>query len=318
LPFYFLAALRQHLVGTLDGVIVYTPPLPLAFVGERLRSRGARYVLNVQDIFPQNAIDLGALKSAALIRFFRWMEKRAYHSADVVTAHSEGNRDFLLRSHPEISSKLTVLHNWVDAGSHDQVRPIVRNFRAEWELSGKFVVLFAGVIGPSQAIDVVLDAAGRLRDLTDLTFLIVGDGSEKAKLEERAHTAGLSNVVFKPFVSREQYPDLVASSDVGLVSLSTLNKTPVVPGKILGYMAGGKPVAAFLNVESDGHAIIESARCGYSCASNAPQDIDTILRRLYEERTLAPEMGLRGADYVRSHFGKDVVIDRLEAILGKA
>ncbi|HEY4942148.1 MAG TPA: glycosyltransferase family 4 protein [Rhizomicrobium sp.] len=313
MPFYFLAALKKHLAGRLDCAIVYTPPLPLALVGQRLRARGVRFVLNVQDIFPQNAIDLGVLSNPALIGFFHWMERRAYRGADAVTVHSQGNRDFVLGENPGIAGKLTVLHNWIDAGSHDR-RAATRDFRGEWKLSDKFVLLFAGVIGPSQALHLVLDAARQLRDLPQMVFLFVGDGTEKAKLEERARAEGLDNVVFKPFVSREDYPDLVAACDVGLVCLSAMNKTPVVPGKILGYMAGGKPIAAFLNKESDGHAIIKDAQCGYSCVSNAPAEVEALLRRLHAERAQAPQMGARGASYVRRHFSKEALVGQLEAL----
>ena len=313
MPIYFLAALRKHMPGHPDCAIVYTPPLPLAIVGRRLRAHGVRFVLNVQDIFPQNAIDLGVLTNPLLIQFFHWMERRAYRDADVVTVHSEGNRDFVLRQHHELSEKLTVLHNWIDAESHGE-RTVRRNFRSEWNLSSKFVFLFAGVIGPSQALELILDAALKLRDSPEILFLLVGDGTEKVKLEERARTEGIENVVFKPFVSRADYPDLVSAADVGLVCLSSMNKTPVVPGKILGYMAGGKPIAAFLNTQSDGHAIIQDAQCGYSCTSDSPAEIEAALRRLYAERAQTPQMGARGAAYVRRHFSKDVLVGQLESL----
>lgn len=313
MPLYFLSALRRYMPKLPDCAIVYTPPLPLALVGERLKARGARFVLNVQDIFPQNAIDLGVMKNPAPIAFFHWMERRAYRKADAVTVHSEGNRDFVLSENPAIARKLSVLHNWIDVEAHE-TGVATRDFRAEWNLKDKFILLFAGVTGPSQALHLILDAAAKLRDLPDLTFLIVGDGTEKEKLESRARAEGLDNVVFKPFVPREVYPDLVTASDVGLVCLSSMNKTPVVPGKILGYMAGGKPIAAFLNKESDGHVIIKDAQCGYSCPSDYPDEIEAILRRLYAERAQAPAMGARGAAYVTEHFSKNVLVSQIEAL----
>ena len=83
-----------------------------------------------------------------------------------------------------------------------------------------------------------------------------------------AENYGLKNIYFKPFVSKEKYPELVKDADVGLVCLSSKNKTPVVPGKILGYMAASIPVVAFLNKESDGHVIISDSRCGFSTVSD--------------------------------------------------
>jgi colanic acid biosynthesis glycosyl transferase WcaI len=308
MPFLFQRALRRHLGEPIDAVLVYSPPLPLAAIGAWAKRRGARYILNVQDIFPQNAIDLGVLRNPLLIRLFEDMERQAYRQADIVTAHSAGNLQALARRHSNFAGKFRVLHNWIDAET-GSAAPV---FRGNWGLEGKFVALFAGVMGPSQALDVVLDVASRVRDLEDMTFLLVGDGMEKSRLTRRARTEELSNVVFRPFVSREHYPGLVASADVGLVTLSNRNRTPVVPGKILGYMAGGKVVAAFLNEESDGHLLLADAGCGYSCRSDQPDQIEALLRRLYAERSSAGAMGAAGSRYVREHFSRDVVLKQID------
>ena len=150
LPFQFLLGLRRYHNDKMDAVIVYSPPLPLAFVGEALRRRGVRYVLNVQDIFPQNAIDLGAMTNPILVRFFRWMERHAYSNADVVTAHSEGNRAQLAADNPESAGKLTILHNWVD--SEQFAAGATEDFRKTYGLQGKFVIVYGGVIGPAQGL----------------------------------------------------------------------------------------------------------------------------------------------------------------------
>jgi colanic acid biosynthesis glycosyl transferase WcaI len=310
LPIQFLFAMLRHVRGPIDGVIVYSPPLPLSLVGGMVKLfKGSRYILNIQDVFPQNAIDLGILTQPALVSFFRWMERRAYARADIVTAHSEGNRRQLAAAHPRSAGKFRVLHNWVEASAFDKAS--VRSFRREWGLEGRYVALFAGVMGPSQDLDRVLDAAARLRDLEDLVFLFVGNGMEKDRLEQRARDEGLDNVQFRPFVSREDYPGLVADTDLGLVCLSNQNRTPVVPGKILGYMAGGKPVAAFLNAESDGHAIIRDAACGASCVSDDPAAVEAILRGLYAQRAQAKAVGQAGASYVKAHFSKNAVVSEL-------
>ncbi|NIS74385.1 MAG: glycosyltransferase, partial [Deltaproteobacteria bacterium] len=102
--------------------------------------------------------------------------------------------------------------------------------------------------------------ARRVSHLRDIVFLLVGDGIEKNGLEKRVAGLSLENVLFRPFVPKETYPSLVKDADVGLICLSSKNNTPVVPGKLLGYMAASIPVVAFLNRQSDGHRIIEEAR----------------------------------------------------------
>jgi glycosyltransferase involved in cell wall biosynthesis len=317
MPRIFLRALRRNRAGRFDVVLVYSPPLTLAAVGSILKRRtGARFVLNVQDIFPQNAIDLGALKNPLLIRWFEKMEYRAYTAADIVTVHSEGNRSFVeQKERVDNLTKLRILHNWIDVQAIENADRS-RNFRQEYGLEGKFVLLFAGVIGPSQGLDMVLDVAERVADLKDLVFLIVGDGMEKKRLQERVETAGLTNIVFKPFVSKDAYASLVNSVDGGIVSLTAKKKTPVVPGKILGYMAAAKPVLAFLNQESDGHALIDAARCGVSVPSGQPvSELERVTRELYNRRAHLETMGQNGKEYVTRNFDKKVCIDTLEQFL---
>ena len=118
MPVLFLMKLRRHRIRP-DAAVVYSPPLPLALVGSWLARKGVRNVLNVQDLFPQNAIDLGILKRPAQIRFFQALERYAYRTADIVTVHSAGNHRMVLQQHPELGARLRILHNWVDVEHHD-------------------------------------------------------------------------------------------------------------------------------------------------------------------------------------------------------
>jgi glycosyltransferase involved in cell wall biosynthesis len=313
LPYLFMRKIKQYVHEKVDAVIVYSPPLPLAFVGAWAKKKwGAKNILNVQDLFPQNAIDLGVLKNKYMIRFFQWMEKWNYQHADVVTTHSLGNRDLLSKLYPDVKDKIKILHNWVDVAAH-QNDMTQKDFRTLFELHHKFVAVFAGVIGPSQNLSVLIDAAEKLQHLKELCILIVGDGSEKQKLVDRVEKNKLSNVVFKPFISREEYGDLLKACDVGLVSLSSKNKTPVVPGKILGYMAAGLPVVAFLNKESDGHEIIKNAQCGYSVVSDNLSQIISVITHAYENKDRCKSLGESGLAYVKNNFSKESCVGEVEA-----
>mgnify|MGYP001612667639 FL=1 len=183
-----------------------------------------------------------------------------------------------------------------------------------FNIENKFIFLFAGVIGPSQGLDLIIKAAGKIKDVKDICFLIVGDGMEKKRLLKMAEEYSLENVIFKPFVSKDEYPELVKDADVGLVCLSSMNKTPVVPGKILGYMAASIPVVAFLNKESDGHQIIKDADCGYSeISDNVEKAVETI-KKIYNERNRLKEYGENGFSYVKENFERNACINRLEEI----
>lgn len=313
-PWYFWRGLKRHETHPFDAVIVYSPPLTLSLVGNWVKREGARYLLNVQDLFPQNAIDLGILTNPLIVAAFRRLERKAYRDADVVTAHSPSNRNVLAHEHPDIASKLVVLHNWVDIAPFEKSESL-EDYRKTFGLEGKMIGVYGGVTGPAQGLDVILDVAGRVRDLTDLVFLIVGEGTEKARLERRSADEGLSNVVFKPFVSHERYPSLLRSADFGFLTLDAKMKTPVVPGKVLGYMAAGLPVLAIVNRESDIHPMVAEAQCGYAAVADDVDAAEALTRRLFSEREQFAAMGARGRTYARAEFAKQAIVERVLNLL---
>jgi colanic acid biosynthesis glycosyl transferase WcaI len=313
MPLQFLIKLKRYRIKA-DAAVVYSPPLPLALVGSWLRRAGTPTVLNIQDVFPQNAIDLGILKSAVQIKFFRCIEKLSYRTNTFVTVHSEGNRQLLLKTHPEIASKLRLLHNWVDIDHHDVAQTRV-DFKAKWSIFQRYVAVFAGVMGPSQYLDLVLDIAERMRQRTDLLFLFVGDGKEKARLQQSAMQRGLDNVRFEGFISRDTYPDLLHACDIGLVCLSPQNRTPVVPGKILGHMAAGLPVAGFLHSASDAHMMIQEANCGVTAYSDDLEGCVKALQGLLSSEDQLKSLGRQGQSYAAAHFSKKACVDQLEALI---
>ena len=313
MPLQFLTKLWRYRVRP-AAVIVYSPPLPLALVGSWLRRSGVRHVLNIQDLFPQNAIDLGILRSKLQIKFFQALERLAYRTADVVTVHSEGNRQMLLTQQPAFANKIKLLHNWVDVEHHSTEYNIV-DFRKKWEITHKYIAVFAGVMGPSQYLDLVLAIAEQLQEQTDLLFLMVGDGKEKGRLQELASAKQLKNVRFEGFISRDVYPDLLKACNIGLVCLSPQNQTPVVPGKILGHMAAGLPVAAFLHTNSDAHAMIAEAQCGVSAHSADLDACVAALKGLLANAENFDSLGRFGKRYATAHFSKEVCVSQLEAML---
>jgi glycosyltransferase involved in cell wall biosynthesis len=283
-------------------------------VNSWLRRSDVRCLLNIQDLFPQNAIDLGILRSKSQIKFFKALERFAYRTNDIVTVHSEGNRQLLLQQQPEFADKIELLHNWVDVEHHGGEHVTV-NFREKWALTQKHIAVFAGVMGPSQYLDLILNIAEQMQDRTDLLFLMVGDGKEKERLQRIVTQKGLPNVRFEGFISRDVYPDLLNVCSIGLVCLSPQNNTPVVPGKILGHMAAGLPVAAFLHTTSDAHAMIAEAACGVSANSANIDACVAAMRGLLADESKLNGIGQAGRRYAIEHFSKEVCISHIERML---
>jgi len=307
-------ALPSFFLKKPDAAIIYSPPLTLGLAAYFMKMlRGTRIIFNVQDIFPQNAIDLGALRDPRLIRAFRKIESFIYRHADFITVHSAANQDSLVAAGAP-AGKIKVIPNWVDTSLYrEKTGPVPLEDPSL--LAGKFTVLFAGVMGYAQDLEIVLDAAEILKDRDDILFLLVGGGSERKKLEGLVARKGLRQVVFHPFVQLERYPDLVRAVDCGLVTLRKTMKTPVVPSKILGYMAAGIPVIGTLNPQSEGIGIIEDSGGGIAAGIESARELAESIRSLADDREKAREMGRRGKAFIEKHFSLDSCLGRYGQLL---
>lgn len=310
---FFWGGLFARQVGV---VLIYSPPLPLGLTAYILsRIRRLPFVVNVQDLFPKEAVMLGILKNKVMIRLFESIEQFIYHKADYITVHSPGNRDHVIAhgGHPE---RTEVVHNWVDV---KRIRPLPREnaFRHEYGLSGRFVVSYAGTMGWCQDMRVIIEAAYLLRDYQDIVFLMVGDGPDKARTEEHARRLGLTNVVFLPMQPWSKYPEVLAASDVSMINLNKNLTTPVVPSKLLNIMAAGRPVVASLPLNGDAPKIIAEAGCGICVEAGDAHGLAQAILTLYQDPNLAKEMGERGRRYAEQNFSRESCVTKYEEIFRK-
>ncbi len=298
-----------------DAAIVYSPPLPLGAAALRLRRRrGVPCVINVQDLFPQSAIDLGVLKNPILIAWFRRLEHRIYASADAVTVHSSGNRDHVLARGGR-SERTFVLPNAVDT---EAVTPGRRtgDLRAELGIAADaFVASFGGIMGFSQDLDTIIAAADRLRDRGGFVFVLAGEGVEKERCRRLSESLGLTHSVrWLPMLPRERYPDLLAASDVCLTTLRADVKTPVVPSKILSAMAAGRAVVAAVDGGGDAPKLIAEAGCGVVVPPEDPAALATAIIELSRDPETLSRYGASGRDYAVRHLSPASLAERYAEI----
>ncbi len=302
-----------------DVIYVYSPPLTMGLAAYWLgRSWGVPFVLNVQDLFPQNAVDLGALRNPLLIASFRRLERLLYDRAAAIVLHSPGNAGWLRRAGVE-SGRLHVVPNWVDAHRHRPAEARPPNpFRRHLKLESHFVVLFAGVMGYAQDMETIVEAAARLSDEPRVVFLLVGDGCERPGIERCLRERNLANVHLLPFVSREDYPTLLAACDVGLITLKNTMKTPVVPSKLPTYMASARPVLVSVNPESDACELVRRADCGLLVPPGDPEALAAAVRRLMNDPSRAGALGRSGRHYAVEHFSRSACTEKIEQLLASA
>lgn len=303
--------------NSFDRILVYSPPLPLgiaAFILSKFKKHP--FIFNVQDIFPQSAIDLGVLKNKVLIKLFKKLECFIYKKAFTVTVHSEGNRNYVI-SKGIPSHRVKVIPNWVDTDAIKPAEPH-NGFRREFGLNNKFIISFAGVMGYAQDLDTVIATAEALKDDKDLLFLLVGDGVEKPRLQQKAISLGLDNVRFLPLQPKDKYPHILAASDICLVTLRKEVKTPVVPSKLLGIMSAARPVIASLDLEGDAPKIINEAKCGICIEPENPQRLREAILKIYKNPSIREEFGKNGRRYAEKKFSLTRCAQMYESLLERS
>jgi len=301
-----------------DVILAYSPPLPLGLSAHYLARRyKVPFVFNVQDIFPQYAVDSGVLANPLLIHLFLRMEKYLYTKADIIIVHSEGNRKYLASHRSVPYDKLRVVYNWADT-QNIKPGPKYNEFREELGLGDAFVVSYAGTMGWAQNLDTVLQSAVLLKNYKDIVFLLVGDGPKRSELERNAQKLGLSNVRFLPLQPKGKYAQLLRASDVCLISLNKGLTTPVVPGKLMDIMAAGRPVVGCVPLAGDAPRIVTDAQCGFCVDSKDAKGMAEAILTLYHQEELAERFGRNGRCFAESQFSRQVCTQRYQKILMEA
>jgi colanic acid biosynthesis glycosyl transferase WcaI len=295
-----------------DVVYVLSPPLLLALAAVLARwLHGVPFVLNLHDLYPQAAIDLGVLRNNALIWLAERLEQLVYRGAARILVAAPSSVAVLCRKKNVAVEKVELLWNFVELldGPDDGGRA----FRRKHGLTGEFVVMYAGLMGLAQDLDVVLDCARAVEGERQWRFVLVGDGPRAA--EWRGRAAGLSNVVVLGSVSQEQYFDAIRACDVGLAPLAAKFCAPAIPGKIQTLMAVGRPVVASTPEGNDTGELLRQAGCGIAVPAGDSPALQEVLERLAADSVLREQMGRNGAQFAARWFSSTSAVLRTEAVM---
>ena len=248
--------------GPFDGVVAVSPPLTFGAAGWLLaRRHRCPLVFNVQDVFPDVAVEVGAIRSRRAIGFFRWLERATYRRADAVTVLSDdlaANVSAKLDG-PDGRPLVRVVPNFVDVAT---VRPLDRMtaYREEHGLGDRTVVMYAGNLGHSQSLDLLVAAADHHRDRPDLVYVVNGGGVRAAELHRAAATR--SNLVVVDYQPPERVPEVLASADVHVVPLRAGLGASSVPSKTYSALAAGRPVIASIDGDTEVARVVLGAGAG--------------------------------------------------------
>jgi colanic acid biosynthesis glycosyl transferase WcaI len=289
--------------GRVDAVIAMSPPLTMGLTGwvTHLVRRGP-LVFNIQDVFPDAAVRTGAITNRHVIAVARWLERVSYHRAAAVTVLSEDLRDNVVaKVRPSAGGRVHVIPNFVLT---DAIVPSSRHtaLRAELGIGDETVVLYAGNVGFSQSLDLLLAAA---RELPTITFLITGEGSAKASLQ--AEAVGLANVRFAPYQPKDRLPELLATGDLHVVPLRAGLGNVSVPSKTYSILAAGRPILAAIDVDTEVPRILAASGAGRVVEPDRPDLFVAALREMLADPAALAAAGVAGRRWVEQAASPAVV-----------
>ena len=304
LPFQYKKAIKKYFKSeTLDLIIMPTPPISLVDVSSWLKKKyKSKLYLILRDIFPQNAVDLGMMKKGGMLyNFFKKKEYILYEVADEIGCMSQGNIDYVIRYNSEVKTeKLHLLPNWQK--EIPQFSGDAAALRKKYNFDDNFVIIFGGNIGLPQKLENILDVAELFQPEDKVLFFIVGQGTEKSKIEKLIKEKNIQNVVIQNSLPREDYQNIISVADCGLISLHEDFTIPNIPSKSLSYFNAKIPVLAAIDVNTDyGTILQDEIKAGVWAPSNHPNLIKEKIDLLRANPQLCKQMGENGYQYFVNH-----------------
>ncbi len=307
-----LAFRRLRQLPRPDVVIASSPHPFVAFNGRQLaRHYGAKFIFEVRDLWPLTVIELsGHSPRHPFIRAMAWAERLGYEHCDYTVSLCPGAKEYMV-AHGLDEAKFVHIPNGFDLEASqanvDELPDLHRGVIEGLKRQGKRIVLYSGTHGQANALECVVEAAGLLQGEHGVHFLLVGQGPEKARLQERAAAAHLENLDFLPPVSRAQMPALTREADLGYIGLQKkdLFKYGVSPNKLFEYMSAGLPVIFAIDTPYD---LVSEARCGFSIPAEDPPALAQILRGIVQmPADELRDMGERARRYVQDRHTYEVL-----------
>lgn len=318
LSFFGSSVVLGRIYGPRPDVVVGTSPQFFAAVSAYLLSRmhGVPFVFELRDIWPESAVELGALRSRLLLRPLLALQRHLYRSAARVVIVSEGFRAHLHEAGVP-DERIAYVPNGIDPSFLDQPVEDREAVRARHGLEGKFVVSYLGTHGMAHGLGTLLEAADALRGEPDVHFLFAGDGAEREALERRAAAMGLPNVTFLGQQPRAALVGLYRASDVCIVPLRNLPMfRKVLPSKLFEIMGAGVPIIC--SVPGEAGALVERSGGGVVIPPEDAAALAAAIRALRADPGRLRAMGRAGREFVLREHLRPELARRMAEVLAAA
>jgi glycosyltransferase involved in cell wall biosynthesis len=296
-----------------DLVLVLSNPPFISFHGLILKIfKKCKVIYNVQDLFPDLAVELGKLRNKPFISILKTLSKYIIRKMDrviVVGEYMERRiKEDVLKDVVRKADHVVTIHNWADGERLKVIEKKDNYLGREWNLEDKFVVLYSGNIGYLHEFDTIIKAAENLRDrgYKDIVFVFIGEGIKKEYIRKRAEKKGLNNILFFPYQARDKLTYSLGIADVSLVSLDEGFAGMVVPSKMYGILASGRPMIGIIGRESEINEIIREGRCGRIVKIGDGKTLSGAIIEYYKNPQKCREEGMNGRKYFEENFDRKI------------
>ncbi len=311
----FKGAIKKYLKDIKFDLITYsTPPITFTNVVKYLKRKNPQAVsyLQLKDIFPQNAVDIGMMSTTGvkglLYKFFRKKEKALYAVSDFIGCMSPANVKFILEHNPALDvNRVEVAPNSIELKTKacDTINTDREDIRIKYGLPvDKPIFIYGGNLGKPQGIDFLIQCLDANRERKDCYFVVVGSGTEYGKLESWIRGLQLRdkelNVKVIKGLPKVDYDMLVRSCDIGMIFLDHRFTIPNYPSRLLSYLENKMPVICATDPNCDMGRIAEENGYGYWCESNSVEAFTTILDRIIQADRQS--MGEKGYQYLCENY----------------
>ena len=298
-----------------DVIIVSSiSPLPILNAYYWSKRYKSKLIFEVRDIWPLSLIELGGVsRFHPFVIFLQWIENFAYSKADKVISVLPNALEHM-QNHGLSPDKFVHIPNGIDCeeiNNKEKYSDKIPNYNSE----GKFLIGYLGTLGIANALDYFIDAAEKLKDNHDISFVLVGQGSEKERLVKKIYDRKLQNIKIYPAVSKEQVQSVLAQFDICYVGWfkHPLYRFGISANKIFDYMLSGKPIIHGSNASNDP---IKDAQCGISIpAEDVNALVEAILELKNKPQKEQKRIGDKGIKYVYTNHNYSQLAKKYESIL---
>lgn len=296
-----------------DVILAVSPPLGLTLSAIMLaRKWQIPFALQVEDLQPDAALDLGMIKRGRAAKILLKIERAAYRHAGLISTLTSGMRSRILSKGVPANKVVTIPHGVDSSLFKLPLTGAGEAVRKRFGLAGKFLVLHSGNMGVKQGLEVILGAAERSRRYADIVYLLVGDGAARSALQDRAARIGLNNVRFLPVQPREIFHELLAATNVALITQRGSVADIVFPSKTQTLLASGRPVIASVNAASEVAKAIREANAGLVVPPEQPEALLEAVLKLKGDSVLRMAMARKGREYAQKHWSQETVLVLME------